>query len=286
MLPEIKKSLVEKLLPKRDAKSHKGQNGKVLIVGGSIDFSGAPILAGLGALYSGADLVCLYVPSSNFDVTRGMYPDFIVKKFDGEFLQEKDADEIIAFGKECNSILIGPGISTHEESQKAIVKILQDLHIPTVLDAEAISALKKIGKFPLHQTIVITPHAREFQNLVDKDVVIDEQDAKSVILLRSISMDLKINVLLKGPVDYVSSEEGHVETNHTGNAGMTVGGSGDVLAGVVATFLAQGCEGFDAARCAAYVVGDSGNAMKKTKGWYFSASDIATALPFCLNKFL
>lgn len=286
MLPEIKKSLVEKLLPKRDTKSHKGQNGKVLIVGGSIDFNGAPILAGLGSLYSGADLVYLYVPSSNFDVTRSMYPDFIVKKFDGEFLREKDADGIIAFGKECNSILIGPGIGGHEESLNAVVKILQDLHIPTVLDAEAISALKKIEKFPLQQTIVITPHAREFQNLVDKDVVIDEQDAKSVILLRSISMDLKLNVLLKGPIDYVSSEEGHVETNRTGNAGMTVGGSGDVLAGVVATFLAQGCEGFDAARAAAYVVGDSGDTMKKTKGWYFSASDIAMALPFCLNKFL
>jgi len=286
MLPEIKKSLVEKLLPKRNPKSHKGQNGKVLIVGGSIDFSGAPILAALGSLYSGADIVYLYVPSSNFDVTRGMYPDFIVKKFDGEFLQEKDADEIISFGKECNSILIGPGIGDKEESLKAVVNILQNLHIPTVLDAEAISALKKIEKFPLQQTIVITPHAREFQNLVDKDMMIDEQDAKSVILLRSISMDLQLNVLLKGSIDYVSSEEGHVETNHTGNAGMTVGGSGDVLAGVVATFLAQGCEGFDAARCAAYVVGDSGDTMKKTKGWYFSASDIATALPFCLNKFL
>lgn len=286
MLPEIKKSLVEKLLPRRDTKSHKGQNGKVLIVGGNIDFHGAPILAGLGALYSGADIVYLYVPSCNFDVTRGMYPDFIVKKFDGDFLQEKDSDEIISFGKGCDSILIGPGIGTQEASQKAIVKILQDLHIPTVLDADAIAALKKVEKFPLQQTIVITPHAREFQNLVDKDVVIDEQDAKSVILLRSISMDLKINVLLKGPADYVSSEEGHVEINRTGNAGMTVGGSGDVLAGVVATFLAQGSEGFDAARAAAYVVGDSGDAMKKTKGWYFSASDIATALPFCLNKFL
>lgn len=286
MLPEIKKSLVEKLLPKRDSKSHKGQNGKVLIVGGSFDFHGAPILAGLGALYSGADLVYLYVPSCNFDVTRSMYPDFIVKKFDGDSLQEKDADAIISLGKECNSILIGPGIGTQEGSQQAIIKILQDLHIPTVLDADAISSLKKIDKFPLQQTIVVTPHAREFQNLVDKDVVIDAQDAKSVILLRSISMDLKLNVLLKGPVDYVSSEEGHVETNHTGNAGMTVGGSGDVLAGVVATFLAQGCEGFDAARAAAYIVGDAGDIMKKTKGWYFSASDIANALPFCLNKFL
>ncbi|MFA6305605.1 MAG: NAD(P)H-hydrate dehydratase [Candidatus Gracilibacteria bacterium] len=286
MLPEIKKSLVEKLLPRREGKSHKGQNGKVLIVGGSLNFHGAPILAGLGALYSGADLVYLYVPSCNFDVTRGMYPDFIVRKFDGEFLQEKDSDEIISFGKECDSILIGPGIGTEEASQKAIVKILNDLHVPTVLDAEAISALKKVEKFPLQQTIVITPHSREFQNLVDKDVVIDEQDAKSVILLRSVSMDLKLNVLLKGPTDYVSSEEGHVEINHTGNAGMTVGGSGDVLSGVVATFLAQGCEGFDAARAAAYVVGDAGDAMKKTKGWYFSASDIAMAIPFCLNKFL
>lgn len=282
MLKEIKKSVAKDLLPRRRQDSHKGDNGRVLIVGGSIDYFGAPMLSALGALYSGADLVYLYVPECNFECTRSLYPDFIVKKYPGEFLTARYAENIIEFGKNCDSILIGPGLGDHEQTVDAVLEILNGLKIPTVLDAEAMMALKKIDKFPLQQTVVITPHQNEFQNLVDREIAVDEADPKSVVLLRSIAMDLHINVLLKGHTDYVASEEGVVETNHTGNAGMTVGGSGDVLAGVVATFLAQRLEGFDAARCAAYYAGMAGDLLKKQKGYLFSASDIAMTLPYAI----
>lgn len=285
MLKQIKSSTVQKLMPKRSDKSHKGQNGRVLIVGGSLDFYGAPILAGLGALNSGADLVYLYVPECNFDVSRSLFPDFIVKKYSGERLSERDAAEIIEFGKKkCDSLLIGPGLSDNEKSLDAVLEIIKNLNIPTVIDADAIPVLKKISKFPLPQPIVITPHKNEFRYLVDREVVVEGDDHKSVILLRSISMDLHINVLLKGPVDYVSSEDGYVETNSTGNSGMTVGGTGDVLAGMVATFLAQGLEGFDAARCAAYINGAAGDLLKKEMGFAFSASDLAKKLPYVIAK--
>ena len=283
MLKEIKKSEIMKMLPKRSPSSHKGDNGRVLIVGGSIDYYGAPVLSGMGSLYSGADLVYLYVPECNFECTRSLYPDFIVKKYPGEYLSERYSEQIIEFAKNCDSVLIGPGLSDNETSLDAVVEIVKNLHVPTVLDADAIFALKKIDKFPLQQQIVVTPHHNEFKNLVDREIFVKEEDTKSVILLRSISMDLHINVLLKGNIDYVSSEEGYVEANRTGNAGMTIGGSGDVLAGVVATFLAQGLEGFDAARCAAYVTGKAGDLLQKQKGFNFSASDIATALPYVLK---
>lgn len=282
MLQEIKKSVAKDLLPVRTANSHKGQNGRVLIVGGSIDYSGAPILAGLGALYSGADLVYLYVPECNFDCARSLYPDFIVKKYPGEFLTERYAEGIAEFGKKCTSVLIGPGLGEREQTQKAVLEIIQNLNLPTVLDAEAMMVLKNISKFPLQQPIVITPHQNEFQNLVDREIKVSDADSKSVVLLRSIAMDLHISILLKGPTDYVASDEGIVELNKTGNAGMTVGGSGDVLAGVVASFLAQGLEAFDAARCAAYYVGAAGDLLKKQKGYLFSATDIAMTLPYAI----
>lgn len=283
MLKQIKKSLVKKLLPHREKNSHKGENGRVLIVGGSLDYYGAPVLAGLGALYSGADLVYLYVPECNFDVARGFYPDFIVKKYPGEFLTERYTDQIVEFGKKkCDSVLIGPGLSDKEQTIDAAIGIVKELHIPTVLDADALNVLKKIDKFPLPQPIIITPHMNEFRNLVDRDVVVTEEDPKSIVLLRSLSMDLHINVLLKGRIDYISSEEGIVETNFTGNAGMTVGGSGDVLAGVVAAFLAQGLEGYDAARCAAYIAGRAGDLLARQKGFAYSASDIAMTLPYAI----
>lgn len=282
-LKEIKKSQVKALLPRRRPDSYKGQNGRVLIIGGSIEYYGAPILSALGALYSGADLVYLYVPECNFEIARSFYPDFIVRKYAGEYLTARHADEIIEFGKKCDSILIGPGLGGREHTIDAVMEIVQKLAIPTVLDADAMMALKKIEKFPLQQPIVITPHKNEFRNLIEREIEVDESDPKSVVLLRSIAMDLHISVLLKGPVDYVVSEEGAVEKNLTGNAGMTVGGSGDVLAGVCAAFMAQGLEAFDAARCAAYFTGASGDLLQKEKGVYYSASDIALEMPQALR---
>lgn len=275
MLKPIRSSLIKKILPKRNPYSHKGENGRVLIVGGSLDYYGAPVLSALGALYSGSDLIYIFVPECNFDITRSLYPDFIVRKYKGNYLNIDAAKEIIEFGKNCDSILIGPGLTDKEGVIEAVLEILKNLHIPTVLDADAILALKKIDKFPLEQTVVITPHHNEFQNLVDKDIEIKEEDMKSIVFLRSLAMDLHVNVILKGHIDYVASEEGGVEMNFTGNAGMTVGGSGDILSGVAASFLAQGCEGFDAARAAAFVTGKAGDLLKKQKGFCFSASDIA-----------
>lgn len=285
MIKEIKKSLVRSLLPVRDPRSHKGQNGRVLIVGGSIDYHGAPILAGLGALNSGSDLVYLFVPESNFEVSRAMYPDFIVRKFAGEFLTVEVVAEIVEFGKKkADSVVIGPGLGERGETIAAVKELLLNLHLPTVLDAEAIAALKDIRNFPLEQTVVITPHRMEFQNLVDRDVVVAENDPKSVILLRSVAMDLQINVLLKGPMDLVASHEGFVEKNLTGNAGMTVGGSGDVLAGVVGAFLAKGLNGYDAARVAAYLNGVAGDLVAKNKGFAFAAKEIAGAIAYAIFK--
>jgi len=264
--------------PKRDPNSHKGENGRVLVVGGSIDYHGAPILAGMGALHGGADLVYLYVPECNFEVTRASSPNFIVRKYTGDFLNEKAVKEIIELGKQCDSIVIGPGLGEREETMKAVLEIVKNLHIPTVLDAAAMFALKKIGKFPLEQPIVITPHRGEFKEFVDRDVTVKEEDQKSLVILRSVAMDLQINILLKGRIDYVASEEGVVEKNLTGNAGMTVGGTGDVLAGLVGCFLAQGMEAFDAAKNAAFYNGKAGDILKKMKGERFTASEVAEAL--------
>lgn len=283
MINVIKESVVSKLLPKRLPASHKGDNGRVLIIGGSLEYFGAPILAGLGALYSGADLVYLFVPECNFDVARSLYPDFIVRSFQGEFLTSRVTPQIIEFGKNVDSVLIGPGLGNNEKTIEAVMDIVKNLHISTVLDADAIPALKKIEKFPLEQSIVVTPHGNEFENLVDRDIVVKEEDAKSIILLRSLSMDLHINVLLKGHIDYISSEEGVVDKNITGNAGMTVGGTGDVLAGFVASLLARRLEPFDAARCAAFYAGKAGDLLKKQKGYCYSASDLAMMLP-CVLK--
>lgn len=276
---EIKGGQVKKLLRKRAASSHKGENGRVLIIGGSADYYGAPILAAKAALRAGADLVYLYVPECNFEVTRAAAPDFIVMKYKGDYFSPRAASDIIEFGKTCDAVLMGPGMGALGELKEGavdgVIEVLKGLRIPTVLDSLAIFALKKVRKFPLEQDVLITPHHNEFANLVDRDIRISESDTQSVILLRSIAMDLHLNVILKGHVDLVASDEGDVVKSCTGNAGMTVGGTGDVLAGIAVGLLAQRNNAFLVARAAAWACGEAGDKAFRRFGNGLIASDVA-----------
>mgnify|MGYP001282085155 CR=1 FL=1 len=277
-IQEIKETYLKKVLRKRTDSSHKGDNGRVLVIGGSYDYHGAPILAAKAAMRAGCDLVYLYVPECNFEVTRASCPDFIVKKYKGDYFSPRAASEIIDFGKTCDSVLIGPGLSDKESVFEGVLEILQHLHIPTVLDASAIFALKKIRKFPLEQDILATPHMNEFSELVDREINVEEKDSQSIILLRSIAMDLHLNIILKGHVDLVASDDGDVVKNLTGNSGMTVGGTGDVLAGIAASFAARHNGMFVAAQAAAYMNGKAGNMAFKKYGNGLMASDVIESL--------
>lgn len=284
MVKELKAGDVKKLFPRRDPQSHKGVNGRIMIVGGSKDYYGAPILSGLGAVYSGADLVHLFVPECNFDISRSLYPDFIVHSFPGDYLDMKAITPILEYSKKCDSILIGPGLGKREETFDSLLKIVKGLEIPTVLDAGAIQVFQKIKEVPSQQ-IVITPHHNEFESLTGKDIKVSGSVSGKVVLLRTLSTDLKINIILKGPSDLLASEEGEMVLNSTGNAGMTVGGSGDVLSGFTASLIAQGAAPFAAAQVATFVLGKSGDQLMKQKGFAYSASDLALELPYVIREF-
>ncbi|MBU1446251.1 NAD(P)H-hydrate dehydratase [Patescibacteria group bacterium] len=282
----LKRGHVKKMFPERSADSHKGQNGKVLIVGGSIDYYGAPLLSALGALYSGADLVYLFVPESNFDVTRSLYPDFIVKKFPGQYLTHSGIAEILEFADKCDSILIGPGMHNREVTVRAILELIENLHTPTILDSTAIEVLKLVKEVPLPQPIVVCPHKNEFESLTNREIKENKDIDELVKFIRTIATEMKINILLKSPIDIIASEDGEIAFNKTGNAGLTVGGSGDVLAGVIASLIAQKANPYDAAQIAAFITGSTGDFLAKQKGNCFSATDLALELPFTIKQTL
>ena len=265
MVKEIKNGEVKKLFPKRDVQSHKGMNGLVMIVGGSKEFYGAPILSALGALYGGADLVYVFVPDCNFEVSRSMYPDLIVRSYPGDYLDLKAVTPILDFARKCDSILIGPGLGERESTMEALLRIVKGLDMPTVLDAGAIQVFQKIREV-LRQQIVLTPHHNEFETLTGKDIKVSGSLSNKVVLLRTLATDLKINILLKGPQDVMASQEGEVVSNSTGNAGMTVGGSGDVLTGVIAALLGQRFSLWDAARFGVYFHGLAGDLAARKVG--------------------
>lgn len=284
MVKEIKNGEIKKLYPKRDVNSHKGMNGKVMIVGGSREFYGAPILSALGALYGGADLVYTFVPECNFDVSRSMYPDLIVRSFPGDYLDLKAVTPVLEFARHCDTILLGPGLGERDATMEALIRIVKGLEIPTVLDAGAIQVFQKIREVP-RQQIVLTPHHNEFETLTGKDIKVAGSLSNKVVLLRTLATDLKINILLKGPEDIIASQEGEIASNRTGNAGMTVGGSGDVLSGYVTSLIAQGAGPHAACQVGAYLLGKAGEVLQKQKGYAYSASDLAFELPYVIRSF-
>jgi len=278
-MEEITKRDVKKLLPHRDPNSYKGQNGRVLIVGGSIDYYGAAILAGIAALGGGADLVHLLVPECNFEVSRNFYPDFIVHKYPGLFLNSRALDEAVSIGEKCDAILLGPGIGNQEESARVVAQIVQRTQRPTVLDADGLTALKHLQQ---GENITITPHRGEFQsltgNLVSHDI---EVSAKAVL---SYANENNLTILLKGEVDIVASPNKDVRVNTTGHPGLTVGGTGDTLAGLVASLIAGKLSPIDACSIAAFTVGACGENLAKHKGNGYTASDIALEIPYVLGQ--
>lgn len=283
----VKKSDINNWFPKRNPLSRKGDNGRVLIVGGSIDFYGAPILAALGALYSGCDLVYLCVPECNFDVTRGIYPDFIVHKFEGNYLNKKALDKIEELAFHSHAVLIGPGISDKNEGIPVVKEIINRVDRPIILDAEAINAVKHSDLKKKYEThaLTITPHDGEFARLIEKKLP-ESFDEKAEIA-KNYAAETGINILLKGPKDIILSSDGEIVINQTGNPGMTVGGTGDVLGGVLTSFIAQGLlPPYYACQAAAYIVGATGDDLLQQKGYCFSATDLALELPFTIKKVL
>lgn len=285
MAQVIKKSDVVKMLPKRDPLSHKGQNGRVLVIGGSLDYFGAPILAGLGALGGGADLVYLLAPECNFDVSRSFYPDFIVRKYSGNFINDSTVEAAEFLLQKVDSVLIGPGISENKESLSVIKKIIERTNCPVVLDAEAIPV---IAQFGLPQTtsgnesrFTITPHPGEMDEITEGALPEDFEELIKVV--EDFAHKWKITILLKGPRSVVASPSKPTRVNETGNAGMTVGGSGDVLAGFTTSLIAQKCPAYEACQCAAFLLGAAGDNLYQQKGYGLIATDLAQELPYTIH---
>lgn len=306
----LKKPFIRKILPQRRLDSHKGENGRVLIVGGSIDFFGAPILAGLGALYSGADLVTLVVPECNFEVSRSFYPDFIVRKYSGNYLNARALDVIHSLLEKTDALLMGPGLSKNEEALRIVGKILGNVGCPTVLDADALPAVRNALQIARVSPLIITPHSGEFEMIAER-IAPDLSDEEKIRVLKKYAERWNTTILLKGPIDLIvpSDSVSHSDStaipsdsvheifmNETGNAGMTVGGTGDVLAGLITSLIAQkplcvenaqNCNGvFEATCLAAYLNGLAGEMLFKQKGFAFSATDLALELPYAIRAVL
>jgi NAD(P)H-hydrate epimerase len=263
-------------IKKRDDGSHKGQNGKVLVIGGSREYSGAPALAALASLAAGADIAVVACPRELSPVIRSYSPDIIVHSLSSDFLNPKDTDELVELSEKFDAVVMGCGIGRESETALAVNDLVVEIEKPMVIDADA---LKLVGPGVLprrvHET-VITPHAGEFREFSGIGAPPNLQDKIPVV--KEVSRESETTVLLKGSVDIIALNDG-LKLNSTGNPGMSVGGTGDCLAGLTGALLAQGHDGFEAAFLGAYINGLAGDIAAKEYGYNFRATDVLKFLP-------
>jgi len=267
-------------LQNRKKSSHKGDNGKVLIIGGSIDYSGAPTLSGLSAISSGSDLVYVLSPESASLAIKFSSPDLIVHSLKGDYLNLNHLDDILEFVKKVDAILIGPGAGLNEDTGKLFNILVSKIKKPIVLDADALK-LVDISLISKKEDIILTPHLYEFKEFFSNfnldDLKLDMVDFnkvnENISVFQEIVSSINGTVLIKGKDDLILKND-KFKINKTGNSGMTVGGTGDVLSGLVLSLISQGLNVFDSGVIASYLNGKAGDIAKLEKGYGFLASDI------------
>ncbi len=258
-------------LKKRDITSHKGNNGTVLVVGGSSDYSGAPTFAGLSAFKSGVDLVYVACPESVSSTIRSYSPDLIVNTLSHDFIVDDDVDKIIELSKKADSVVIGCGIGRNNETTLAVNEIVSEIKKPMVIDADGLKLLYTDVIKEIESEIVVTPHSAEFESLFS--IKMPDRLEDKIETVSKAAGENNCVVLLKGVLDIISNGK-KTRLNKTGNPGMTVGGTGDCLAGLVGGLMAQGHDGFEAACLGAYINGRAGDMAAEKYEYHFMASDM------------
>jgi len=266
----------------RKASMHKGDFGRLLVIGGSEVYSGAPTLVSLGALRSGVDLVYLAAPAKTAYAISSMSPDLITVKLDGDNLKPSSIDALKPYLGMVDAVAMGPGIGLRSETVdfvKLFVNEVEKAGKPLLLDADGLKAFAKF-KRPLKVPLVLTPHAGEYTILTGK--TLPENIEERALAIQKTAKKIEAVVLVKGKVDYICDPE-RIKLNFTGNAGMTVGGTGDVLSGIVGGLMAQKVDPFEAAVAGAFVNGAAGDFVASEIGFHMVATDIVDWIPRVMN---
>ncbi len=274
---------IRKLLPNRRPDTHKGDYGHVFVIAGSAGMTGAAALTSMGALLSGSGLVTLGIPKSLNPILAAKLTEVMTKPLpetDDQTLSEGAFSKIIKFAEKVNCVAIGPGLSRNSGTEKLVNELVVSLDKPMVLDADGINALEGNASIlsSVKAPIVITPHPGEMARLVSlsREAIVKEKEK----VAKNFSSKYNVVCVLKGHRTVVAGPGGKAYVNLTGNPGMASGGVGDVLTGMIASFIGQGIRPFDAAKLGVFLHGLAGDLAAKEKGEIsLIASDILNKLP-------
>ena len=277
MIRRLNHELVLSLLPDRNPWGHKGNFGKLLLLCGSRGYTGAAFFAAMGALRSGAGLVFLGVPESIYGIEAVKLNEPVIFPLPdaGGRLSADAVPEILTRLPQMDAVLVGPGLGQSEGTLAVVRAVLEKAECPVVVDADGINVLSahrdllRGRKLPT----ILTPHDGEFARL--GGVIGEDRMAAAAALAE----ELGCVVLLKGHETCITDgTDGYL--NPTGNPGMAVGGSGDVLAGVITALLGAGLPPLEAAACGAWLHGAAGDRCASELGQYgMLPTDMLSALP-------
>lgn len=277
----LTKESVWQVLPDRDPWAHKGNFGKILLLCGSRGYTGAAYLSAMGALRSGTGLVFLGVPQNIYEIEAVKLNEAIVFPLpdDGAKLSRLAIPEILEYLKKVDAVLIGCGLGQSEDVRGIVCSVLENAPCPVVVDADGINLIaqhKDILRGRTYPTI-LTPHDGEFLRMGGR--IFEDR----MVSAAHYAIAWNCVVVLKGHETCISDGNSHYR-NHTGNPGMAVGGSGDMLAGMITGLLGQGIPPLEAAACGAWLHGAAGDICAAEMGQYgMLPTDMLNILPRLLK---
>ena len=276
MIKEVNKSILKEIYKTRKKTAHKDDFGRLIIIGGNEKYSGSPGFNALAAFHSikamsayrsGADIVEVAAPKRAADIVAKFSPDIITIPLKGNFLTKQHLKILLKESKNKTAFIIGGGLGRKKPTLETVKNYLKKVKIQGVIDADAIYAIKS-SKINLNN-FVITPHAHEFFILTGEKVKTSLKEKISQV--KNKAKKLNTTIVLKGSEDIISNGDKTV-INHTGNPYMSVGGTGDTLAGICGSLIAQGNSLFESACAAAYINGKAGELTKRKSS--LTASDL------------
>lgn len=280
-------------LLQRKVNCHKGDFGHVFILAGSARYSGAAALCSEAAIRSGAGLVTLTIPKSLNNAiikikAREVMTLPLAETKEGT-LSLFSYKQIKEFTESIDLLVIGPGLGKNKSTQALARKIIAKIDKPIVIDADGLNALSgyltllNAKRYALCAMRILTPHPGEMARLLE--ISVDRVQSMRKEIAMKFARDYKVTLVLKGYNTIVADYNGKLYINKTGNPGMATAGSGDVLSGIIAAFLGQGLDSFNAAKYAVYIHGLAGDLAAKEKTQIsLIASDILGKIPEVIKK--
>jgi NAD(P)H-hydrate epimerase len=277
------------LIGPRPLAANKGSFGHVLVVGGSVGKAGSVAMAGMSALRTGAGLSTVATPKSVFATVAGFHPELMTEPLaetDAGTISSSAIEPMDALIKNKTVLAVGPGISRNPETSEFVRNLVTKCKTPLVLDADGLNAFEgKAGKLTgKGRILVITPHPGEMARLIGSTVAAVQKDRMNVA--RTFAREHELIVVLKGHRTLIAEPDGTLWVNTTGNPGMATGGTGDILTGMVAGFIAQNPEHItEAVIAAVHLHGLAGDVARESMGEHsLVATDLLKALPEAFRR--